>query len=84
MRNTKKQRAVMYKELFNSPTGRKVLLDMVQMGGVFSAPNPSASVSEQAFSNGARWIILQILGQLNASDQELVELPAQIRRQGTF
>lgn len=75
VRAAKRQLATVsdYKQLFRSPIGQKVLLDLVATHNVM-APIFNKDHSEMAFAEGERNVILRILNYLGTNVTEMLKL----------
>jgi hypothetical protein len=63
-----------YKDLFESPSGKKVLHDLIKQTGMLDTSHANGDSHATAFNEGARGVCLYILKRLNTSESDLFEL----------
>ena len=70
---TLRQRAIDYQEVFNSPGGRRVLVDLMKRFHVLQ-PSYDRNPHETAFREGERNAVLYILTVLNINEDSLLQM----------
>lgn len=63
-----KEKANLYKKVFNSPEGKKVLRDLMEFGGVMSQTHVPGDSHSTAFNEGQRRTVLRILSFLKPEE----------------
>lgn len=65
-----------YREVFDAPAGRIVLLDLMRAGGVLSV-SLGQTPQETAWNDGRRSLVLHVLQQLRMQEAEMLRLATQ-------
>lgn len=70
-----------YVDLFSSPSGRLVLLDLMRRGGILST-SMDKSAEMTAFNEGRRSMVLDILARSRVNMQDVLKYSMEVEEDG--
>ena len=68
-----KETAQAYVDVFNGPSGRILLFDLMKIGGVFSA-QMQRTPEEAAYALGRKALVLDILAKARVTDRQILAI----------